>query len=147
MPFFENLILNTRQKSLFLASGSTKRFEFIDFLNWTESLLCSEKPSLKGVPVTISSGPIEDPQTSALLGTLITFRLEPERGGKTVEIYVLSNGMPVNFQYYGVPRETMDQVMTELVSLVGVVAQSREKSLPAKVLALDHSIDLQGNLL
>jgi hypothetical protein len=147
VPFFENLILNTRQKSLFLASGSTKRFEFIDFLNWTESLLCSEKPSLKGVPVTISSGPIEDPQTSALLGTLITFRLEPERGGKTVEIYVLSNGMPVNFQYYGVPRETMDQVMTELVSLVGVVAQSREKSLPAKVLALDHSIDLQGNLL
>jgi len=55
--------------------------------------------------------------------------------------------MPVNFQYYGVARETMDSVMTEFVSLVGAVARTRERSLPAKVLALDHSIDRQGNML
>ena len=147
VAFFENLVLKTRQPVIFLASGSTKRFEFIDYINWTETLLRSEKPTLGGIPLTVHSRPIEDPQTSALLGTVITFKLPVNGREKKVDVCLLSNGMPVNFQYYGVARETMDSVMTEFVSLVGAVARTRERSLPAKVLALDHSIDRQGNML
>ncbi|MBN2263274.1 MAG: hypothetical protein JW735_10195, partial [Prolixibacteraceae bacterium] len=61
--------------------------------------------------------------------------------------YLLSNLMPVNFQYYGVPRETMDRVMTEFVSLVNVVSRADELSLPPKLLALDHAIKLNGEFI
>jgi hypothetical protein len=146
IEFFEDLILNTERKIIFLASGSTKRFEFIDFLNWTAKLLSLENPAIKGIPVKVTSSTIEDPQTSAVQGTIISFEVEMKGRQKKVDIYILSNGMPVNFQYYGVPTETMDSVMTEFVSLVNVFSNARENALPAKVLALDHAIDLEGNL-
>jgi hypothetical protein len=145
VAFFEDLLINTKCKAIFLASGSTKRFEFIEFIDWTETLLKTESPKLKGLSVRITSKVIEDPQTSSLQGSIISFEIEKESTKKQVDMYLLSNGMPINFQYYGVPRETMDSVMTELVSLVNVVAN--ERVLPAKVLALDHTIDIKGKSL
>ena len=146
VTFFEELILNTNRNVIFLASGSTKRFEFIDFIDWTATLLDTPNPVLKGFPLKISTAPVEDPQTSALQGSIILFEIEKNGHTKQVYFYLLSSGMPVNFQYYGVARETMDSVMTEFVSLVNIVSWASEKVLPPKVLALDHSIDINGNL-
>jgi len=147
VSFFEELILHTQRNTIFLASGSTKRFEFIDFLDWTEKLLASQNPMVGKFPVIVTSSIVEDPQTSSLQGTVVSFNLVIEGRNKRVDFYVLSNGMPVNFQYYGVARETMDLVMTEFVSLVNVISQAKEKQLPAKVLALDHDINLNGEIL
>lgn len=147
VSFFEDLIINTCHTSVFLASGSTKRSEFINFLDWTEHLLGSITPAIMGIPVKIKASPIEDPQTASFQGTVVTFDLEINRMTRNVKFYILSNGMPVNFQYYGVARETMDQVMTEFLALVRTVAGAQEKPLPARVLALDHDIDQHGNLL
>jgi hypothetical protein len=66
---------------------------------------------------------------------------------KQINFYLLSNLMPVNFQYYGVPCETMDRVMTEFVSLVNSVASAPKGTLPGKLLPLDHAIDLDGKLI
>ena len=138
--------MNTNRNVIFLASGSTKRFEFIDFIDWTATLLDTPNPVLKVFPLKISTAPVEDPQTSALQGSIILFEIEKNGHTKQVYFYLLSSGMPVNFQYYGVARETMDSVMTEFVSLVNIVSWASEKVLPPKVLALDHSIDINGNL-
>ena len=78
---------------------------------------------------------------------MVSFEVSTNSGIKTVDFYLLGNLMPVNFQYYGVARETMDSVMTEFVALVKIVSRAEEMGLPCDVLALDHTIDLEGNLL
>lgn len=147
VEFFESLILKTTRKNIFMASGSTKRFEFLDFLNWVDCLHASKKPEIRGEAVKLKIEPIEDPQTSAILGSCVRFELMSGQVHKIVNFYLMSNLMPVNFQYYGVPRETMDAVMTEFVSMVHVVSQSKVKKLPSKLLALDHSIRINGDLI
>jgi len=147
ITFFEQLIMKTSRKSISLASGSTKQFEFSAFLDWTAMLLASENPVLSGFPLKVRSAPFEDPQSAALLRSVVSFELATDSGIKTVDFYLLGNLMPVNFQYYGVARETMDTVMTEFVSLVKIVSQAEDKGLPCDLLALDHTIDIEGNLL
>lgn len=143
--FWEDLILYTTQKNIFIASGSTKRFEFINLLEWVENLRLSKKPSLEEKPLKINCTPIIDPQTTVVLGTIVNIQILPEQ--KDVNLYFLSNLMPVNFQYYGVPRETMDQVMSEFSSLTQVIAKTKQKKLPRRLLALDHDISINGDLL
>lgn len=143
--YFAQLLVKTTRQIIFLASGSTKRFEFLELIEWVEELTHQENPAILGFPVRISVRNIEDPQTGALQGSRITFELNFVESTKVVEILLLGFGMPINFQYYGVPRETMDRVMTEFVSLVSVVAHSNQ--LPSRLLALDRDIDLTGHLL
>ncbi|HPR33065.1 MAG TPA: hypothetical protein PLK12_13265, partial [Prolixibacteraceae bacterium] len=123
--FFDDLTRNTRCSRLFLASGSTKRVEFRDFLDWAASLSAASNPSVSGIPVRISTAELEDPQTSVLQGTIFRIEFEGEKRGRTIEYYLLGNLMPVNFQYYGVPRETMDSVMVHFVMLVNRIAKAR----------------------
>jgi len=139
--FFEDLVILTRCCNIFLVSGSTKRAEFLDFIHWVEKLLKEEQPTIAGYQSRLDTYPIEDPQTRTLLGSRIRFNIEMPAKTKTLDIYLLSHGMPVNFQYYGVPRETMDVVMSEFLAMVNIVCNSQKGDLPAKVLALDHQID------
>lgn len=143
--FFQDLVINTRCRNIFLASGSTKRIEFFDFIKWIEKLHVMERPTIGNCPARLFTSSIEDPQTAAVLGTRIEICLEMREKEKNIAFYLLSQGMPVNFQYYGVPRETMDFVMTDFVAMINVVCQAIAKKLPAKVLALDHQIDRHGN--
>lgn len=145
--FFDDLLLNTRCQNIFMASGSTKQFEFSHFMQWAEQLQSGKREIIQGHKISCSAQAIEDPQTSAALGTILSVKIKIQQSEKQVNFYLLSNLMPVNFQYYGVPRETMDRVMTEFVSLVNVVSRADELSLPPKLHALDHAIKLNGELL
>jgi hypothetical protein len=113
--------------------------------HWVASLTTSSKPTIGGVPVKAALSNIEDPQTAVLQGSVLSIEFEEDMAGKRVDYYMLSNLMPVNFQYYGVPRETMDRVMSEFVSLTKVVATGN--NMPPRLLALDHAIDIEGRLL
>lgn len=70
-------------------------------------------------------------------------------GGKTVTLHLLADLMPVNFLYYGVPSETMNHVMDELLQLTALLARKPAdgKPFPPALLALDHEIGLDGKLL
>ncbi len=59
-----------------------------------------------------------------------------------VHLHLLADLMPVNFLYYGVPSETMNQVMDELLGMSAHLVRGRtdHASLPAALLALDHEI-------
>jgi hypothetical protein len=61
-------------------------------------------------------------------------------------IYLLGDLTPINFLYYGVPTETMDKILSMLLSLsIGLVHQYRNNSLPDKDLyAVDEQIDRWG---
>ncbi|MDR4988876.1 MAG: hypothetical protein RG741_08585 [Bacteroidales bacterium] len=145
--YFEKMVLHTKCRNIFLASGSTKQYEFTDFIRWSNALLSAADPQIGGYPLRIDSEVFDDPQTSTVLGTRLNLALQMPQGEKHLSFFLLSQLMPVNFQYYGVARETMDRVMTDFVSLVSLVSLLPEKKLPARVLALDHDIDREGNTI
>jgi len=139
----ERLILKSNRKTLFFASGSTKTVEFTHLSRWIGTLETMENPTIDGVEVRIESEPIRDPQTSMIQGTVVRFT-----GDRfTRQLCLLGNLTPINFLYYGVPTETMDDVLGLLLSLTaGVVARSGNGSpLPKRLLAVDRQIDADGN--
>lgn len=112
---FETWILKSEHNQLFLASGSTKTVEFSNFIQWTNELNSSETPKLNGKDVKISFHRILDPQTQMDLGSKILFQVPDLQLEK--EIYLISDGSPVNFLFFGVPTESMDPIISQLASV------------------------------
>lgn len=144
---FENWIFQSEHKQLFLASGSTKTVEFASFIQWTNELNSSENPKLKDKNALIRFHRILDPQTQMDLGAKIVFKIPDMNLEK--EIYLISDGSPVNFLFFGVPTESMDPIISQLASVsLGMVNQYKNKKLPQPELyAVDHQIDVWGNIL
>ncbi|TGL51673.1 hypothetical protein EHQ59_12365 [Leptospira kemamanensis] len=144
---FETWILKSEHNQLFLASGSTKTVEFSNFIQWTNELNSSETPKLNGKDVKISFHRILDPQTQMDLGSKILFQVPDLQLEK--EIYLISDGSPVNFLFFGVPTESMDPIISQLASVsLGMVNQHKTKNLPKPELyAVDHQIDVWGSSL
>lgn len=143
---FESWILNGNTPALFLISGSTKTAEFSDFNDWLNQLNGAEIAMLNQTAVKLSFDRILDPQTQMDLGSRILFQFE--RDGISIEkiIYLLSDGSPINFLFFGVPTESMDPIISQLTSAsLGMVNQFRKGILPEpKVYAIDHVINQWG---
>lgn len=144
---WESWILNSKHKQLFIASGSTKTVEFADFIKWTNELNLSENPKLGGEDLKISFYRILDPQTQMDLGSKIIFRIEKKQIEK--EVFLISDGSPVNFLFFGVPTESMDPIISQLASVsLGMVNDYKSKKLPSPDLyAVDHQINVWGKFL
>lgn len=144
---WESWILKSKHKQLFIASGSTKTAEFSDFINWTNELNLTENPKLGGDDLEISFQRILDPQTQMELGSKIIFRIDTKKIEK--EVYLISDGSPVNFLFFGVPTESMDPIISQLASVsLGMVHYYKSKRLPKPDLyAVDHQINIWGDLL
>lgn len=143
--WIERLLMHTTRRHLFFASGSTKTVEFSDLTNWLSECMKKPHPMPDGNLPRVALSEIHDPKTGAYQGrdAQITF------GEKTVTLHLLADLMPINFLYYGVPSETMNHVMNELLELsAALVRTSRSrKPLPPTLLALDHQISVTGRLL
>jgi hypothetical protein len=145
LKWIERLLLTTRKEHIFWASGSTKTAEFSELTDWLSDCVLSRKATIGAMNPTISISEIEDPKSQALQGRTVRLRF----GAKQVCFHLLAGLMPVNFLYYGVPSETMNHVMNELL-LMSALLTSRHKSadlLPRRLLALDHHISSDGILL
>ncbi|TGM02214.1 hypothetical protein [Leptospira jelokensis] len=144
---FESWILKSEHKQLYLASGSTKTVEFANFIQWTNQLNLEGNSKLGGKEALISFHRILDPQTQMDLGSKILFKI-PELNLEK-EIYLISDGSPVNFLFFGVPTESMDPIISQLASVsLGMVNQHRKTNLPKPELyAVDHQINVWGNSL
>ena len=58
--------------------------------------------------------------------------------------------MPINFLYYGIPGEIVDEVMAQLFTVsCGLVQRQRSAAskLPPRVMAIDRDIDADANPL
>ncbi|XDD46309.1 hypothetical protein AB3N60_16620 [Leptospira sp. WS39.C2] len=144
---FESWIFESHYKQLFLASGSTKTVEFANFIKWTNELNAHENPKLRGKNLSVSFHRILDPQTQMDLGSKLIFKIAEMNLEK--EIYLISDGSPVNFLFFGVPTESMDPIISQLASVsLGMLNQFKNKKLPTPDLyAVDHQIDVWGNSL
>ncbi|TGK50169.1 hypothetical protein EHQ16_07360 [Leptospira kanakyensis] len=144
---WESWILNSKHKQLFLASGSTKTVEFADFIKWINELNLSQNPKLGGLDLKISFHRILDPQTQMDLGSRILFQIPKKEIEK--EVFLISDGSPVNFLFFGVPTESMDPIISQLASVsLGMVNDYKSNELPsADLYAVDHQINVWGKFL
>ncbi len=136
--WIEQLVLSTRRRHLFFASGSTKTVEFSHLTQWLLQILRSPRQLANGEVPGIEIMEIQDPKTGNHQGRSARLNIGP----RTVYLHLLADLMPINFLYYGVPSETMNQVMRELLEMSSLlVKRHRENSpLPARLLALDHEV-------
>ncbi len=141
----EEWLAHAEGRELVLASGSSKTIEFADLARWLDSLLLDPRPTLAGEPVEIRSREVSDPRTGRLYGRRYSFAVA---GRKPNEVVFLANLTPVNFLFYGVPTELIDDVLTELVSCsLGLVRRARAEALPPRLFAVDRDITPTGDPL
>lgn len=145
----EKIILYGKKTKLFFASGSTKTVEFKDLSNWLYEAFSMEAPKIGNIPLQIEYDRIYDPQTGIDQGGKVNIRFHLNGKHIEKELYLLSDLSPVNFLFYGVPTETMDMVLSQLLKVsLGMNRQSRGSRLPPPDLyAVDKQIDEWGNLL
>jgi hypothetical protein len=144
----EAMVIHGKKRYLFFASGSTKTVEFQDLENWIQGLMLAESPVVRDVPVRLSTSPVRDLQTGVLQGHRVDLSFDsPSITDKT--LFLLGDLTPINFLYYGIPREIIDEVMTQLFTVcVGLNGHHREqRPLPPALLAVDHQIDMDANPL
>ncbi len=140
--WIEKLILSTNKRHIFFASGSTKTAEFAHLTDWLSECLRNPCPTLGGQPLSLAFSGIYDPKTGTHQGRSVHLTI----GEKTVSLHLLADLMPVNFLYYGVPSETMNYVMDELLRISAELVRrdKLQSPLPPRLLALDHEISFSA---
>ncbi|TAH34347.1 MAG: hypothetical protein EYC70_15480 [Planctomycetota bacterium] len=141
----EDWLLHGERPRLILASGSTKTEEFSALAEWIDRLLRAPAPEIQGRRVQIAVTDVYDAVTGRVYGQRFQFTL-PDRQR---EVVLIAGGRPVNFLFYGVATEMIDEVLAQLTSAaLGLVrrAASGEK-VPPRLLAVDRDIDADGRPL
>lgn len=142
----EDWLLHARVSELALASGSTKTVEFADVTAWIDARLADRDPTVGGHRVTLTAIRVVDPLTGRTYGQ--RYRIAPVDETvpfRTKEVLLLAQLTPVNFLFYGVPTELIDEVLGQLLTVsLGLVRRSSGGALPLRVLAVDREIDENG---
>ncbi len=132
--------------TLTLVSGSTKKVEFRGLMQWFDQLGRADAPRVRGRAVTIAIEELLDPWTSRLYGHRWRFHFAED--GRVRTILALANLTPINFLFYGVATELIDEVLTQLASLaVGATAKERAVRSPPRLLAVDRDVDADAREL
>ena len=145
----EQIILFGQPTRLIFVSGSTKTVEFSELSEWLYELSGMESSRINGIPVEIEYDRIVDPQSDIDQGGKVVIRFHKDGHHITKELLLLSDLSPVNFLFYGVPTETMDLVLSQLLKVsLGMNHHHRAGTLPAPGLyAVDREIDVWGNAI
>lgn len=139
-------LLEGRRRELYLTSGSTKTDEFPEVLAWIGSLLrtaTAELPvvdaELNGRRVRVRNENVVDSLSHRSFGSRYVFEIEQADGSwRERDLLLLQNLLPINFLFYGVPTEVIDQVLAQLVS-TGLALVRQVGSLPeTRLYAVDY---------
>ena len=158
----ERLILASGSSQFWFASGSTKTAEFSDLSALLDRLHRSRAPRLCGHPIDIERENLHDPQTRHIVASRIGIRFlegedeassksdtERSLGGQSIELFLLGGLTPINFLFYGVPTETMDAILTQLLQVSSGMFQKIQNGLSyePRLLAVDRDITPDAELL
>ncbi len=150
----EKLLIEGSKKALFFCQRLDQNGRVL-----TPHSMAAEAPGLfpaliRGIPVTVRIVPFKDPQTGLVQGNRVRFQFSEPPGMSNPapampfkDLYLLGDLMPVNFLYYGVPAEIIDEVLRQLLQLsTGFVRALRQnRPLPPRLLAVDREIDADAN--
>jgi hypothetical protein len=136
-------LLRGARPDLVLASGSTKTVEFKDVMAWLDAVLQQPEPRVGGRRAAIAVEAILDPRTERLYGHRYSFTIDGVPGRRS--LVCLANLTPVNFLFYGVATELIDDVLAQLLSVsLGLVRRAGDPSLAPRLHAVDRDIDAEG---
>jgi len=145
---FEEWLLHGSEPTLHVASGSTKTEEFAQLTDWLQPLLAESEPRLSsGEPVQLRASELRDPITDRFFGHRYRFELDRPEGAVRRDIVCLARGTPLNFLYYGVATELIDEVLASLLECgLGLVegASSPDTRPESRLHAVDREIDGRG---
>lgn len=142
----EDLVINGRAPRIFVASGSTKTVEYTDLIAWLDRLLHSPAPEIGGRRVGIEVSPVATAHSRMVVASRVHLEIQ---GGRGKTLYLLAGLMPVNFLHFGVPTETMDRVLEQLLRVSsGLIERWRAgEPLPPRLLAVDRDVDAEARAL
>ena len=139
----ETWMLRGSRRDLILASGSTKTVEFEDVMLWLDAVLQDPTPTIGGRPAKVSVHELLDPRTGRVYAHRYVFDIEGLDGPRS--LLGLANLTPVNFLFYGVATELIDEVLAQLVSVsLGLIRRDGDPTLAARLCAVDRDIDAAG---
>ncbi|HEX5052336.1 MAG TPA: hypothetical protein VFZ65_11220 [Planctomycetota bacterium] len=141
----EHWLVDGERDTLVLASGSTKKIEFRAVMQWFEALLQDPAPRLRGRSVAVAVEELLDPRTARVYGHRWRFAFADEGSAKTV--LALGNLTPINFLFYGVATEVIDEVLAQLLSVSLAAVRHAGGPGPWRLLAVDRDIDADGAAL
>lgn len=135
----ERWLLEGHRDTIVLASGSTKKVEFRDLMAWFDGLCGAASPSIGGRPVAARSEELLDPRTARLYGHRWRFDFAD---GRRRTVLALGNLTPINFLFYGVATELIDEVLAQLLDVtLGALRNDHDGVRPMRLLAVDRDCD------
>jgi len=143
----------SERNNLFLASGSTKSAEFQSIVDWCETfphvdelhpidnngnLKTAEADIEENLHVRVAC--IVDPLSKRVFGNWYQFTLRDKPKEPAKNLYLIAEGCPINFLFYGVTTEIVELVLTQLVAS-GVSLTKKYSHLKPALYAVDYSIE------
>jgi hypothetical protein len=142
----ERRLLSGARPVLTLASGSTKKAEFSDVMTWLDALMQSREPKIGGRATSVVAEELLDPRTARVYGRRYVFAIDGVDGPRTLTC--LAQLTPVNFLFYGVATELIDEVLAQLLTAsLGLLARVGDPTLFPRLYAVDRDIDDHGRAL
>ncbi len=144
-----HILLKGSSRRIYLVSGSTKNVEFAQVMEWLQNLRHREDAHLGEYPVRLEAMALRDPLTEIAQGSMVRIHFErgllpegvpPEEPWK--DVVLAADGMPLNFNFFGVPGEIMDRVMEQLLILCRLAVKSQAGNTDLHV--LDYTINEAG---
>ena len=136
----EAWLLDSTRAQLTLVSGSTKKVEFRDLMLWLDRLVRSDAPTIAGRAVAIAVDEMLDPRSARLYGHRWCFTFDD---GRVRTVLATGELTPLNFLFYGVATELIDEVLAQLVT-VTLGGLARGSTAESRLLAVDRDVDAHG---
>ena len=135
-----NWLVNGNKDTIFIASGSTKTDEFPDLLSWINEALETPSLNLLGHEVGIAKLDLKDALSKRSFGARYQFDFKGFDTNKTrtKNVIFLNNLMPINFLFFGVPTEIIDETLAQLLSVTANLHRQAPKIEAPRVFAIDY---------
>jgi hypothetical protein len=131
-------LLKGKKRDLYIASGSSKTDEFPELIGWMNELLSGNNNEINGNQATIEKSEIKDAISGRDFGSQYTLSIKLCDGKwHTKNLLFLNNLMPVNFLFYGVPTEVIDEVLAQIVSAAVTLRRKASSLEETRLYAVD----------
>lgn len=141
----ERWLCDSPHEQLVLASGSTKKVEFHDLMQWVDGLLRSEQPTVGGRAVDVRVEEVLDPRTARLYAHRWRFAFRDD--GRVRTVLAMGGLTPINFLFYGVATELIDEVLAQLMTVaLGAVRNAASGAIVPRLYAVDHECDADARI-
>jgi hypothetical protein len=144
----EEWMLEGESQELILASASTKTEEFSGVAAWLDTLLRDGAPQVGGRPLRLAVDPLTDPVSGRIFGRRCRAVVVHPSGERQRDLLLVADLTPVNFMFYGVATEMIDEVLALLLRCgLGMVRRSAIGPIVPALMAVDVDISPDGEPL